>query len=305
MRTPACARRTFAGARSPVRASSLPAMWSCVSSTARPPSSSAMATPAGPPTGSNDDDVTLRRHAAPCPAARRPRRARRRRRRRRSRGGPAANRCTARPPRRRATSVAPVRISAPARTASAASHSTRAALGPATPASPPVTGSRSTIVTWWPRRPATRATSRPAGPPPTTTTSRGRRAGRVPVRVLRLPTGGRLADARHDRVADVAHLARLVAPRARPDPLRACRRAAWRRDRGRRSGRGSSRRRHSRRRRTACSACSTSTIDPWTITGTSTAAATDAARSRLNPIGWWKSGRVCSTEKMAPRTTTR
>ena len=53
MRTPAWARRTLAGARSPERASSLPAMLSCVTSTARPPSSSARATAMGPPIGSN------------------------------------------------------------------------------------------------------------------------------------------------------------------------------------------------------------------------------------------------------------
>ena len=52
-RTPRCASRTFAGARSPVRLSSLPAIWSCVISTARSPSSSASATAIGPPIGSN------------------------------------------------------------------------------------------------------------------------------------------------------------------------------------------------------------------------------------------------------------
>ena len=39
------------------------------------------------------------------------------------------------------------------------------------------------------------------------------------------------------------------------------------------------------------------------MTGTSTAPATAAASSTLNPAGWWKSGRVCSAEKIAPRTT--
>ena len=37
----------------------------------------------------------------------------------------------------------------------------------------------------------------------------------------------------------------------------------------------------------------------------STGSAIDAARSMLKPGGWWKSGRVCSIEKIAPRTTTR
>ena len=53
MRTPARASRALAGARSPVRESSLPAMWSWVTRTARAPSSSARATPIGPPIGSN------------------------------------------------------------------------------------------------------------------------------------------------------------------------------------------------------------------------------------------------------------
>ncbi len=40
------------------------------------------------------------------------------------------------------------------------------------------------------------------------------------------------------------------------------------------------------------------------MTGTPIAPATAAASSALNPAGWWKSGRVCSAEKIAPRTTT-
>ena len=36
------------------------------------------------------------------------------------------------------------------------------------------------------------------------------------------------------------------------------------------------------------------------MTGTSIAPATAAASSTLNPAGWWKSGRVCSAEKIAP-----
>ena len=49
----------------------------------------------------------------------------------------------------------------------------------------------------------------------------------------------------------------------------------------------------------------TETIEPCAITGTSTTPAINAASSMLNPAGWWKSGRVCSTEKIEPRTTTR
>ncbi len=52
MRTPRCCKREFAGARSPVRDSSLPAMLSCVIRMARSPSSSARATAIGPPIGS-------------------------------------------------------------------------------------------------------------------------------------------------------------------------------------------------------------------------------------------------------------
>ena len=52
IRTPRWARRTLAGARSPLRDSSLPAMWSGVTRIARGPSSSARATAIGPPIGS-------------------------------------------------------------------------------------------------------------------------------------------------------------------------------------------------------------------------------------------------------------
>ena len=59
MRTPTRANRALAGARSPVRESSLPAMWSWVTRTARAPSSSARATPIGPPIGIEHDDVAF------------------------------------------------------------------------------------------------------------------------------------------------------------------------------------------------------------------------------------------------------
>ena len=55
----------------------------------------------------------------------------------------------------------------------------------------------------------------------------------------------------------------------------------------------------------AHAAWSTSTSEPWTNTGTATVSAINTARSMLKPAAWWKSGRVCSIEKMAPRTTTR
>ena len=66
MRTPHWARRTLAGARSPVRDSSLPAMWSWVISTARSPSSSARATAIGPPIGSKIAIVPSRARRAPA-----------------------------------------------------------------------------------------------------------------------------------------------------------------------------------------------------------------------------------------------
>ena len=56
----------------------------------------------------------------------------------------------------------------------------------------------------------------------------------------------------------------------------------------------------------AASANDTSTTDPWSTTGVPPACGRIAAqRSRLNPAGTCQSGRVCSTEKMAPRTITR
>ena len=178
MRTPAWARRTLAGARSPVRASSLPAMLSWVTSTARPPSSSARATPIGPPIGSNTTmspsagsaaaprrrsatstttapsatSYSRRRGPSPC-TARRPspaghvRRCRCARRRRAGR--------PRRPATRRAAPFGPA-DRRPARRARRPARRARR-------------GGRGS--------PATRAASSPAGPPPTTATSRGARAG--------------------------------------------------------------------------------------------------------------------------------
>ena len=62
------------------------------------------------------------------------------------------------------------------------------------------------------RSPGRRGRRRPPRP-------RGVARRRVPVGVLGLATARRFADARHDRVAGVAHLARLVAADARPDPI--------------------------------------------------------------------------------------
>ena len=67
-RTRVWARRTLAGARSPVRDSSLPAMWSWVTRIARSPSSSASATAIGPPIGSNTTIVAVvRQRDEPAP----------------------------------------------------------------------------------------------------------------------------------------------------------------------------------------------------------------------------------------------
>ena len=220
MRTPAWARRTLAGARSPERASSLPAMLSCVTSTARPPELLGE----GDGDRARRSDRTARRRrrpgARPRRAGRRPRRRPRRRRRSRTPGAGRPSRCTARRTAPSGTSVvSPCARRRRAGATSAASHSTSGPFGPATAASPP---SRRRLLDHrhaWPRMAATRAVSRPAGPAPTTTTSRGRSRRRVPVRVLGLAPRRRLADARHDRVAGVADLARLVAAGARPDPL--------------------------------------------------------------------------------------
>ena len=219
MRTPAWARRTLAGARSPVRASSLPAMLSWVTSTARPPSSSARATPIGPPIGSN----TTMSPAAGSVAA--PRRT------------SATSRTTApsatsysRTAGDRAgalhddvdpsgTSSVPVRTSTPSRPTSAAEPVDERPLGPATAASPPSSAVRSTSTTRWPALGGDAGHLQP-GRSATDDGDVARRARRdVPVGVLGLPSRRRLADARHERVAGVAHLARLVAAGARADPL--------------------------------------------------------------------------------------
>ena len=220
MRTPAWARRTLAGARSPERASSLPAMLSCVTSTARPPSSSARATAIGPPIGSNSTTSPSVRQRRRRRAGRRRRRGRRPRRARRTRGHRRAPpvHCTTHPP--AGTSVVPVRTSTPSRATSAASQATSEPFGPATAASPP---SRRRPLDERDAMAARRRDPRRLQPGRAAADDgdvrRARRAGDVPVRVLGLAARRRLADARHERVAGVAHLARLVAAGARPDLL--------------------------------------------------------------------------------------
>ena len=143
-----------------------------------------------------------------------------------------------------------VRTVTPSAAHSAASQATSSAPGPATAAMPPTAGRCARRrVTRCPRSAATRAASRPAGPAPTTTTSRGCVRGDVPVRVLGLAAARRLADAGHDRVAGIAHLAGLVAADARPDPVGRAGHELGDEVADRRSGPGSSRRRRTRRRR--------------------------------------------------------
>ena len=81
------------------------------------------------------------------------------------------------------------------------------------PSSPP----RSSSVTRWPRSAATRAASRPAGPPPTTSTDlRGRRRLEPVAAPLELAPGRRVHEARDPVVARAAAPAQLVARDARP-----------------------------------------------------------------------------------------
>ena len=244
---------------------------------ARPasPSSSARATPIGPPIGSNSDDRRRR------PAARRARRGRRRRRAPTASSSTSYSRAPGRPPgalhhdrrrrRRDVGRVAELDVDAePARLGDQPVDE-RAVRARRTAAIPPsVLGALDDRARRGrgSRRPG-RPPARPA-PPPTTTTVARRARRPVPVGILGLAAARRLADARDDRVARVAHLARLVAAGARPDRGRARRRAAWRRGRGRRSGPGSSRRRRTRRivvPPTAHSAWPTSTIEPCRNTG--------------------------------------
>ena len=133
--------------------------------------------------------------------------------------------------------------------------------------------SRSTSGTGCPRaggHPRRLQTGRPAADDDDV--ARATAAGAYQSGILGLPPRRRLADARDDRVARVAHLARLVAAGARADPLGLAGAGAWRRGRGRRSGPGSSRRpRTPTSSPSAHSACPTSTTEPCRNTGTSTA----------------------------------
>ena len=309
MRTPAWARRTLAGARSPVRASSLPAMLSWVTSTAR----------AAELLGEGDGDRAAdrvehhdvavvgqrdRRRGGRRRRRRRPRRRRRRTRGRRAATAGALHDARRRRARRSCRCARRRRGGRPRRPASRRARRSGRRRRPARRAS-----SRARRAsTRWPRIAGDAGRLQPGRAAADDDDVAGRARRRVPVGVLGLAARRRLADARHERVAGVADLARLVAAGARADALGRRRRAAWRRGRGRRSGPGSSRRRRTRpgrrSRRAPTRPGRRRRPSPAATTGTSTAAATAAASSTLKPVGWWKSGRVCSIEKIEPRTTT-
>ena len=219
MRTPAWARRTLAGARSPVRDSSLPAMLSWVTSTARPPSSVGDGHADRTADGVEHDDVAVGGQRGRAPAdvgdvdddgavvdlvlA--------------DAGRPPVH-CTTADPSGGAVGAEadvdaePGDLGAEPRRRAARSARPRR---PARRARPPARRAR-------PGGPARRRRGRPPARPGRRRRRRrpaGSRAGDVPVGVLGLPAGRRLADARHERVAGVADLARLVAPGARADPL--------------------------------------------------------------------------------------
>ena len=218
-RTPARASRALAGARSPVRESSLPAMWSWVTKTARDPSSSARATPIGPPTGSNTTT------------------------------SPSAGSATAAPTKlgdvEHDRVVAHLVLPRPGDGAGALDH--RVGTGrhlrcvelhvdpePGDLARQP---RDERLVRPGDRRQAAQPSRalddrdrvpadgrhprrlQPGRTPTDDDDGTASRRRRVPVGVLRLVPRSRLADARHERVAHVAHLAGLVAAGARPDPL--------------------------------------------------------------------------------------
>ena len=75
---------------------------------------------------------------------------------------------------------------------------------------------RSASRTRWTRPARTRAASRPAGPPPTTSTSRAPRVGALLGRVLGLVAAAGVAGAGDQGIAGVAHPAGLIAQQAGP-----------------------------------------------------------------------------------------
>ena len=129
-----------------------------------------------------------------------------------------------------ATSAAVAAVPRATSTPSASSrrpyHASRSVIWPrdgCRPASrnwPPSSVPASRSVTRWPRSAATRAASRPAGPPPTTSTCRAVAAGVEPIAApLELAAGGWIHQARDPVVARAPSPAHLVARDARPDVL--------------------------------------------------------------------------------------
>ena len=139
------------------------------------------------------------------------------------------------------------------------------------------------------------------------------RAGRarrlVPVGILGLATARRFTDARHDRVARVAHLTRLVAAGARPDPV-----ALARAHLGHEVGVGDLGAGHLHavaQRRVVVAAerpLGLADVDDRPLQDhrdVDRRLAPLRHTSTLKPVGSWKSGRVFSAEKIEPRVTTR
>ena len=108
-------------------------------------------------------------------------------------------------------------------------------------ARPPSRADRSTTVTSCPRCGGDPGRLQPGRTAAEHDDAPRRGGGRVPVGILGLAPARRLTDARHDRVADVADLARLVAAGARPDLVGVRHARPSPRGRGRRSGPASSR----------------------------------------------------------------
>ena len=246
-RTPARASRALAGARSPVRESSLPAMWSWVTRTARGAELLGQGDADRPADRIEHDDVAFGGERRPHPGAARRRRPPPRRRRPRTPAARRRSRCTGSPRRHRpAPPLVPSRTSTPSRATSRASHATSGSFGP---------GDRGQAAQ--PRRPLDERHRVPAdrprpGPSPARPDLRRRRRrndGSPPARTSRGPPSRAPSSAR--RCTSRAGCARRAPGRSgcsgcTAGSARVLRRAAWRRGPGRRSAPGSSRRRRNR-----------------------------------------------------------
>ena len=315
MRTPRWARRTLAGARSPVRDSSLPAIWSWVISTAR------VAELLGERDGDRAADRVEQRDRRRRPAAAAVPRGRRRRRARRRRSSIVVLAAARRPSRCTARRTAPSarrRRVAGAQLDAEAWRSRRPASRRGRPSGPGDRGHAAERRRRLDDRTSVAADAQRPEPSPGRPGRRRRRRRRAGGGAGAYQSGSsvsrparRLADAGDDRVAGVAHLARLVAADARADPRRASPArslatrsgsAIWARvisTPSQRAGRRSRRRAHS-----AWPGVDDRALEEHRdVDGRR--AIDRRHSSMLNPVGSWKSGRVFSTEKIAPRTTTR